>query len=490
MRICRHLALLVLLLGTAPTARAAVFSFSASFVNGGQLENRPFQLWLPDDPSGPPGATAPVKGLVFLLPGAADDWRSQVQERNLQQAASALGFGLIGANSMFWGPFKGETAGVVTSVLDAAAVVSGRPELANAPFAALGVSQGGFNATRIALAQPDRAIAFVNIRGGYSHDGSAPISETLEIMGLSIVASKDSIVHPGYGYDGIAVWRSLGAPHAFAVEWNTTHFDTRRGQTWDVAWHWIGEAARLRYPNAGPLSTAPGERPVLADIDTMNGWVGHAPQILLTDNINALVPTPTVEVASIAGGTFSEPIQSASWLPSSSAAHIYQTFTSFDGLSRPITPRQGPLHFLAPQPVTDMSTISTPLFEVGDIFRVETEVQPYDTFINGIALTAVDYYLDEQFLGTVVGDNNWQLDVTFTKPGIHALLAIGRDAAGKTYPAFRTVLVAPPIPEPTTLCATSLMAAVAFATTNRRQYRQRCASPRPERRISPRLGPP
>jgi hypothetical protein len=461
MRYAKQLALLLACLMAASSARAAVYPFNASFINGGQSVTHPFTLWLPNDPSGPPGATAPVKGVIFILPGSADDWRGQVSKPNFQAAASALGFGLIGANNMVWGENSGEPASIVTSVLDAAAAASGRPELANAPFAAMGLSQGGYNASRISLGLPERAIAFVNIRSAYYPDGSIPFERTQDVMGLSIVGSKDSVVHPGLAHDSWAFWRGgLGGPHAYAVEWNTTHFDTREGQTWDVAWHWIGEAVRMRYQDAGPLSTTPGAFPTLGDVDPSQGWVGQAPVITQSSSLANRTTPYKAEIAPI-GGAFPEPILDASWLPSQTAARVYQAFTSLDPRSRPITPRQAPLRFTAPFPITDETTFQTPLFKVGDTFRVKTEIQPYDTFIHGIVLTEVDYYLDEQYLGKVLGDNFWQLDVTFTEPGIHALYALGRDAAGNEYPAFRTVLVAPPVPEPATFVPAAL-AALAF----------------------------
>ena len=132
------------------------------------------------------------------------------------------------------------------------------------------------------------------------------------------------------------------------------------------------------------------------------------------------------------------------------AANVYRAFTSHDGLSRPFNPRQGPLHFMSP-PVTDEGTIETPLYEVGQTVRFETQVHAYDRIRNGIVLHDVDFFLNDQFLGNVEASNFWSVDVTLTEPGIHAMIAIGHDAAGNEYPAFRTVLVASVVPEPTTL---------------------------------------
>lgn len=451
---------------TCLPARAAIFNFSAEFVNGGNPVSRNFRMWLPDAAGGAPGQTAPVRGFVFILPGSGEDWRGHVQSANFQKAATALGFGMIGATSMGWGEFDGETTGVAQSLLDAAATVAGRPEPANAPFAPMGVFQGGYNSARIAMAHPDRAIGFVSIRGGYSYDSTISISETLRVPGLTIAASQDNIVHPGFSYQDWSAWRALDAPNAYAVEWDTTHYDTRKGQSWDAAWYWIGESIRLRYPNSSPLSPLPGQTPTLQEVIVGDGWVGHAPEILPSDNINSLVPPETVEIASIAGGTFSEPLLSASWLPNEGAARAYQAFTSFDQLSRPFIPRQGPLHFALPR-ITDTTETNTPLFEQGETVNIVAEVDAYDLLRYDIFVEEVDFYLDSQFLGTAPGNYfTFPMDVTFPEAGIHALTAVGRDAEGQEYTTFSAVLVAPTIPEPTS-CVLEIVALALFTLRRR-----------------------
>jgi hypothetical protein len=202
--------------------------------------------------------------------------------------------------------------------------------------------------------------------------------------------------------------------------------------------------------------------PPLSSIDTSTGWLGHAPDIDYSDTLEELenlVPTTSVEIAAISSGTFSESVLSASWLPNQGAAQVYRAFTSHDGISRGFLPRQGPLHFMSPV-ITDNSTVITPLYEVGQTASFETQVHPIDFFRNGIRLTNVDFYFGDTFLGNVVATNNWTTNVTFTEPGIHALTAVGYDAAGNEHPAFHTVLVTSVVPEPT---GVSLLA-LAFVT--------------------------
>ena len=135
----------------------------------------------------------------------------------------------------------------------------------------MGVSQGGYNSAAVALAYPERAIGFVDIRGAYGINEFPSSAAQFEVPGLNIVGSQDGVVHPAINRRGWENWRAANAPHAYAVEWETTHFDTREGQSWEAAWHWIGESVRLRYSNAGPLSPIPGVLPQLADIEVENG---------------------------------------------------------------------------------------------------------------------------------------------------------------------------------------------------------------------------
>jgi hypothetical protein len=462
--ICRTIFALTLCLALTSSARAAIYSFNASFMNLGNPTTAPFRMWLPNDENGPIGATKPVRGLVFVLPGAGDNWLNKAQNDNFQKAATALGFGIVSADSMWWGGGSEETRDIVESVLAAAANVSLRPELVNAPLATMGVSQGGYNSIKIAAAVPERTIGFANIRGGYVVSPTGPNDPMLEVPGLNIAASQDNIVHPGGIHDGWQGWRFLDAPHAYAMELDTTHFDTHKGQSWEAAWYWLGESARLRYPNSSLLSTIPGVVPQLSSVDTSTGWLGHAPDVTYTDTLEELedlVPTPNVEIAAISSGTFSEPALSASWLPNKGAAQVYRAFTSHDGISRGFLPRQGPLHFMSPV-ITDNSTLVTPLYEVGQTASFETQVHPIDFFRNGIKLKNVDFYFGSTYLGNVVATNNWTINVTFTQPGIHALTAIGYDAAGNEYPAFHTVLVTGVVPEPTSVMLIAFSLAALF----------------------------
>ena len=78
----------------AQSARAAIFDFTANFTNNGAATSAPFRLWLPNDENGSPGTTKPVRGLVFLIPGAGESWLTKAQTPNFQKAATALGLRL------------------------------------------------------------------------------------------------------------------------------------------------------------------------------------------------------------------------------------------------------------------------------------------------------------------------------------------------------------------------------------------------------------
>jgi hypothetical protein len=464
----RLAAVLLMSLVAAPLP-AGVVDFNATFTNGGVPETQPFRMWAPDPAAGASHPPA-VRGVVFVLPGSGEDWRNAAGQIGFQRAAGSLGYAVIAARSMIWGQQDSEIAPLVQRILNAAATASNRPEIVNAPFAAMGVSQGGYNATRITLSNPDRAIGFVNIRGGYGAN-VAPAGAALQVPGLNIVASNDTVIPPEYTYSDWAAWRQASAPHALMVDYNTTHIDTRKSQAWETAWYWVGEASRLRRSD-GALSSTPGQLPLLDAPNYDNGWLAKTPTIMQGSQ---LTRPGNVEFASLASGSFADPPAAGSWVPSLGAAIVYDAFASGDGISRglsPLKPRQHTLYLLL-DPVHDTGTYSAPLFNVGETVAIRAEMVLKDQATHNLHLNSVDFYLDGNFLGTVhsqiVGaattDTQWTKNVTFNAPGTHALIAIGRDAAGGEHPTFRTVLVAGAVPEPA--AAVLLLAALAVLPRRR-----------------------
>jgi hypothetical protein len=472
------------------TVRAAVFDFSASFTNFGQPASNQFRLWLPDNVNGT--GTRPVKGLIFLLPGAGGDWRSQVQVANLQNAADSLGFGLLGARAMQWGIIPGEERGVVQNVLDAAAMSSGRPEVANAPFSAMGFSDGGSWSNRIAAQIPERAISWVSIKGPNLSGG---VNEARYVPGLYIAGQRDGFVGVGNRQRDWSQIRSaplrpdcedifcelssntepnLGAQTAFAVDWGTSH-SVEGNQAWEAAWFWTGETIRLRYGDAQPLSTTPNNAPEAPKLETESGWLGQSNIFSITNQLMPLFPSSFAEIAPVAAGTFSSmrPLE-ASWLPSEAAAMVYRAYTSTDLVIRSgLSPRQGPLRILLPE--------LSPQYNPGQTVNVAVDPR-------GMQLDSLDFFLDDQYLGTTTGGPSWQMDVLLPDPGIHAVVVVGRDAIGNQTSSFRTVIVARPIPEPSTAALLFCMLGIGALMQRHAAKKRRIHSYKPScRMIMPRL---
>lgn len=84
--------LLLCPLGHGPsgtTANAETFPFNTAFTIFGESVDARFNLWLPNN-------TSHVRGLVLMVPGGDNDWRERAEDPEWQNAASAMGFGLVG----------------------------------------------------------------------------------------------------------------------------------------------------------------------------------------------------------------------------------------------------------------------------------------------------------------------------------------------------------------------------------------------------------
>ena len=321
--------------------RADVRDFSASHFWNGRTVGAGYRIYVP-----PRSETPTIRAVVFIYPGTGGDYRYQVNDPFFQEAARALDVALIGADTGGYtaiGSSNAEAEVALDAILSAAAQAVARPELVNVPIAATGHSLGGFSTSKWASYLPRRVIAAVPQRGSTSPMGS-DLAASLKVPYLVIVGSADpnSVTNPNTISKGdYARWRSATAPdgHAgFAVDWTIDH-DSFGNQTWALAWVYIAEALKLRYP-AGQLPSAISGQPLaLNDIPLANGWLGQRAYVSSSTGADR---SPFCQIAPYADyvGVKTD----ASWLPNETVARAYQAFNSFDGVgTRTGTPRQGPL---------------------------------------------------------------------------------------------------------------------------------------------------
>lgn len=384
-----------------------------------------YRLWIP--------STEPVvRGVIFIGPGGGGDARYMVHDPVAQEAARAIGFALIGYTSNDGGSmnlgFPDKVKPAVQAVLDAAAEVSGRPEIANAPLCITGLSAGGFQSGYLAMDWPERTISFVAHRGIYSRALSA---ETKKVPGLMIAGSTDvnPATHPYAMKTYFSSWRSQGGQVAFAVDWGTSH--TMRGnQGWEATFAWFVEVVNLRYPRPLMPSTVPGAGwPALISLPDDSGWLGDNASFSAATTPSVTSPfTPVAPYASYTGA-----LTNASWLPNEACARMYRALTSTDRASRSVVPLQGPLRIVSPAQYADPVAVGT---------SVSIELDPRE-FDNTNALVQVQFYNGATLLGTVTDGPDWSLSFTPDAAGAHILTVVATDVLGNQRDAFRTLYVVP-----------------------------------------------
>ena len=440
--------------------RAEDFAFEASFTSFGEPASARFQLWLPD-------GVPRVRGLVVMLSGICGDWRNQAVWPYQQQAAASLGFGIVGVEAFgsennpncLWGdPDSDEAADILQRTLEAAAAVSGHQELQNAPVGLIGFSMGAVNNVILAASAPSRIISHSS--GGLGGPPFDMSEATRRVPGVFILGSFDP--NAGYTYEGFANYRQQDAQVAYVVNWGGAHSMDHRsdplnegkrfvGEPWEMAWYWLAEAVRLRYPIDQYPSTVPGEPLVLNELDTSKGWLGEA--AVFSRPNTPVESSPFPEIGDTAD--YSGDATTASWLPSEAAANVYRAMTSIaPNRPWPNIPGQflpGPLEFTSPKYIRTTS-VSFPEFFVGNVIPILVEPHEFDD-VNSI--TEMRFYDGDELIGVDSAGPDWGVPYTPTYPGIHGLVVVATDDLGNQTSSFRTVVVQR-VPEPSPIALATL----------------------------------
>jgi pimeloyl-ACP methyl ester carboxylesterase len=119
------------------------------------------KLWIPPN-------VKPVKGvLIFGHGGSGGDSRYFSRDKNIRDFAQRLGFGIAGLHNfpgreVYEGGERGIGAKAYFKALELFASMGLHPELANAPFAVYGSSNGGAQVYGFVNHAPEKAICFVS----------------------------------------------------------------------------------------------------------------------------------------------------------------------------------------------------------------------------------------------------------------------------------------------------------------------------------------
>jgi hypothetical protein len=262
------------------------------------------RMWIPTD-------LATVKGIVIYGNGAGADMRRAAEAPWLQQFAELHDFALIGTS--LWGNLSGSEIDVWDAHLQALATASGHPEIVHAPWAPMGLSNGGqmsygFNALR-----PEKTIAFITNKGCCYNNRTPPVA-SLKTPGILIAGELDTAVRN----DSIRGLFETNRPRGALWSWVEQEGLGHEGFADEIVLPFMAEAIRLRYPADQAPTAAQGVS--LSALNEADGW--------LVDQ--STWNSGLTQVASYDEYTGVKNI--AGWLLNENAAFLYRAFSTYDRL--------------------------------------------------------------------------------------------------------------------------------------------------------------
>lgn len=216
-----------------------------SVPSGPNFDKAQFRFWTPE-------GTAPIRGVLILVPGSNGDGRGMAQDTVWQNFAARHRLAILacrftdrphkqGFIEEYVAVSRGSGDALLTA-LSRFAKWSGHPEAAGAPFLMWGMSAGGqFNYEFVAW-KPERVLAFVVNKGGIYY--SALLSRAArEVPGMLFIGGKDLAFRNSTIAGRFAVNRRAGALWALAEEPDVAH---AVGTSRDVSLVFFEDLLRLR----------------------------------------------------------------------------------------------------------------------------------------------------------------------------------------------------------------------------------------------------
>ena len=296
--------------------------------------------------------------------------------------------------------------------LAALATACGHPELVHAPYAPIGLSNGGqmsygFNALR-----PEKVIAFIANKGCCYND-RLPSEAALQTPGLLIAGELDTQVRRDSIRGLFNDNRPRGALWSWVEEENTGHARTDD----EIVLPFMAEAIRLRYPSGELPSSTSGVS--LQAIDEENGWL--ADQSTWTSGL-----TKVASYAEYVGDK-----STAGWLLNDNVAQLYRAFATYD---KPVS-----IQFPSSQLLLGESLSAN--------LPVTFNVQANTSAMQG--WTKVELFDYAEKIGEVLAgglpSSSTTVPATLSAGGVHSLTALVTGADGNTIRTTNivTVLTAP-----------------------------------------------
>jgi hypothetical protein len=385
---------------------------------------RTTRLWIP------PEADV-VRGILIVGNGAGGDSTSAASNRTYRRFGEIHDFAVMGTG--FWGNLSGDSEiALWEDHLDALSASSGHPELVHAPWAPIGLSNGGqmsygFNALR-----PEKVIAFIANKGCCYNDRS-PSEAALQTPGLLIAGELDTDVRRDSIRGLFEENRPRGALWSWIEEENTGHASTAD----QFVLPFMSEAIRLRYP-AGELPTAT-DGVVLHALHEHDGWLAD----------QSTWRSALVDISSYLD--YDGDRSMAGWLLNENMAQLYRAFATYD---KPVALRI---------PALALGESLGEQFPLPVQVRVQTSISDW---------TKVELFDYAEKIGEVTsGGDPMRTTVvpTLLSPGrVHALTALVTHGDGVTVSTSNVAAVlTAPVPEPPS--ATILLGVAASAVVGRRR---------------------
>lgn len=218
---------------------AMILSERSAFADGAifdfQTGQRATRMWVPS-------ALPSVRGIIIYGNGAGGDDRHHINDQTLRGVARHFGFVIIA--TAYWANMHAREIGLWDTHLQALADLSGYPELINAPWVALGLSNGGQMAYGFNVFCPEKVIGFAINKGGYYCD-PYPSQESLETPGILISGELDAEFRRRNIQGLFLTNRSRGARWAWVEEQAMGH----EGDADRLLVPYLSECIEVRYPH-------------------------------------------------------------------------------------------------------------------------------------------------------------------------------------------------------------------------------------------------
>jgi hypothetical protein len=287
--------------------------------------------------------------------------------------------------------------------LQRVSVDSRHPELANAPYAAVGFSAGGGFASTLMTMDPDKTIAagIIGARYNFTRVAPPPPAGLLGIPSVLITGEHEHLndsqmpndPNPHKVDDVFVPYRPTGGEYAWMEKQGLGHEYAENRQDLLIM-PLMDLAVRTRYPKDGDVTKGPIK---LLTIDPATGWV--ADNTTWKSGLTKIVPARQ----------FKGDLGHSSWLQNEDIAFIYRAYATHNN----------PLTIVSPGPCGP----GTQAVDPGSDVPITVDASKFPDW------TELELYDGAKKLGTITAAPA-QFTATDLTPGYHVFSVLGTDAEG------------------------------------------------------------